>query len=64
MRAARDIVKPIVVLVLITLFVVLNLVNSRSGRAIMAARDNRIAGQTFHHGGRGKRQSGADLLLR
>ena len=35
-----------VVLVLITLFVVLNLVNSRSGRAIMAARDNRIAAES------------------
>lgn len=31
------------VLVLITLFVVLNMVSSRSGRAIMAVRDNRIA---------------------
>lgn len=34
-----------VILVLITLFVVLNLVNSRSGRAIMAIRDNRIAAE-------------------
>ena len=30
-------------LVMFTLFVVQNLINSRSGRAIMAARDNRIA---------------------
>ena len=34
------------VLVLFTLFVVLNLVNSRSGRAIMAVRDNRIAAES------------------
>ncbi|MBR1828011.1 MAG: branched-chain amino acid ABC transporter permease [Atopobiaceae bacterium] len=34
------------VLVLITLFVVFNLVNSRSGRAIMAVRDNRIAAES------------------
>ena len=33
-------------LVLFTLFVVLNLVNSRSGRAIMAVRDNRIAAES------------------
>lgn len=33
------------VLVLVTLFVVQNLVNSRSGRAIMAIRDNRIAAE-------------------
>lgn len=32
-----------VILVLITLFIVMNLVNSRTGRAIMAIRDNRIA---------------------
>ena len=32
-------------LILFTLFVVLNLINSRSGRAIMAARDNRIAAE-------------------
>ena len=31
-----------IILLLITLFVVMNLVNSRSGRAIMAIRDNRI----------------------
>lgn len=31
------------VLILVTLFVVLNLINSRHGRAIMAVRDNRIA---------------------
>lgn len=34
------------VLILITLFVVLNLVRSRSGRAIMAIRDNRIAAES------------------
>ena len=34
------------VLVLFTLFVVLNLINSRTGRAIMAARDNRIAAES------------------
>lgn len=35
-----------VVLILITLFIVLNLINSRSGRAIMAIRDNRIAAES------------------
>ena len=35
-----------VVLLLITLFIVLNLVNSRSGRAIMAIRDNTIAAES------------------
>jgi len=34
-------------LILFTLFVVLNLVNSRSGRAIMATRDNRIAAEAM-----------------
>jgi len=34
-------------LVMFTLIVVLNLVNSRSGRAIMAARDNRIAAESM-----------------
>ncbi len=33
--------------VLITLFIVLNLINSRSGRAIMAVRDNRIAAEAM-----------------
>ena len=33
-------------LVLFTLFVVLNLINSRSGRAIMSIRDNRIAAES------------------
>ena len=33
-------------LVMVTLIVVLNLVNSRSGRAIMALRDNRIAAES------------------
>ena len=35
------------ILILFTLFVVLNLVNSRSGRAIMAIRDNRIAAESM-----------------
>lgn len=35
-----------VVLVLVALFVIFNLVNSRTGRAIMAARDNRIAAES------------------
>ena len=35
------------VLILFALFVVLNLVNSRSGRAIMATRDNRIAAEAM-----------------
>ncbi len=35
------------VLVLFTLFVVLNLINSRSGRAIMASSDNRIAAEAM-----------------
>lgn len=35
-----------VVLILITLFIVQNLVNSRSGRAIMSTRDNRIAAES------------------
>ena len=35
------------VLILFSLFVVLNLVNSRSGRAIMASRDNRIAAEAM-----------------
>ena len=34
------------ILLLVTLFVVFNLVNSRSGRAIMAVRDNRIAAES------------------
>ena len=36
-----------IILLLITLFVVMNLVNSRSGRAIMAIRDNRIAAESI-----------------
>lgn len=36
-----------VILVLITLFIVLNLINSRSGRAIMSIRDNRIAAESI-----------------
>ena len=35
-----------IILILITLFIVLNLTNSRSGRAIMAIRDNRIAAES------------------
>ncbi len=35
-----------VVLILVTLFIVLNLIHSRSGRAIMAIRDNRIAAES------------------
>ncbi len=35
-----------IILILVTLFIVLNLVNSRSGRAIMALRDNRIAAES------------------
>ena len=35
------------ILVMITLFVVMNLVNSRDGRAIMAIRDNRIAAESI-----------------
>lgn len=34
------------ILILVTLFIVLNLVNSRAGRAIMALRDNRIAAES------------------
>ena len=36
-----------VILVLFTLFVVLNLINSRHGRAIMAVRDNKIAADSI-----------------
>ena len=35
------------ILVLITLFVIMNLVNSRDGRAIMSIRDNRIAAESI-----------------
>ena len=35
-----------IILVLLTLFIVLNLMNPRSGRAIMAIRDNRIAAES------------------
>ncbi len=35
-----------IIVLLITLFIVLNLINSRSGRAIMAIRDNRIAAES------------------
>ncbi|MBO5092835.1 MAG: branched-chain amino acid ABC transporter permease [Lachnospiraceae bacterium] len=36
-----------VVLILLTLFVILNLIHSRDGRAIMAIRDNRIAAESI-----------------
>ncbi|MDO4268918.1 MAG: branched-chain amino acid ABC transporter permease [Eubacteriales bacterium] len=36
-----------VLLVLLTLFIVLNLIHSRAGRAIMAIRDNRIAAESI-----------------
>lgn len=36
-----------VILILITLFIVLNLIQSRDGRAIMAIRDNRIAAESI-----------------
>lgn len=35
-----------VILIMVSLFIVLNLVNSRAGRAIMALRDNRIAAES------------------
>ena len=35
-----------ILLILLTLFIVLNLINSRTGRAIMAIRDNRIAAES------------------
>lgn len=35
-----------VILIFVTLFIVLNLIHSRSGRAIMAIRDNRIAAES------------------
>ena len=35
------------VLILVTLFIVLNLVHSRTGRAVMAVRDNRIAAESI-----------------
>lgn len=36
-----------IILVLITLFIVLNLIHSRAGRAIMSIRDNRIAAESI-----------------
>ncbi len=36
-----------IILLLVTLFIVLNLINSRAGRAIMAIRDNRIAAESI-----------------
>ena len=35
-----------VILILITLFIVLNFINSRTGRAVMSIRDNRIAAES------------------
>ncbi len=35
-----------IILILVTLFIVLNLINSRDGRAIMSIRDNRIAAES------------------
>ena len=35
------------IMILITLFIVLNLINSRHGRAVMAVRDNRIAAESM-----------------
>lgn len=35
------------ILILLTLFIVMNLINSRDGRAIMAIRDNRIAAESI-----------------
>ena len=35
-----------IILILVTLFIVLNLINSRAGRAIMSIRDNRIAAES------------------
>ena len=35
------------ILIMVTLFIVLNLINSRDGRAIMAIRDNRIAAESI-----------------
>lgn len=35
-----------IILILITLFIVQNIINSRTGRAVMAIRDNRIAAQS------------------
>lgn len=36
-----------IILLLVTLFIVLNLINSRAGRAIMSIRDNRIAAESI-----------------
>lgn len=36
-----------IILILLALFIILNLINSRSGRAIMAIRDNRIAAESI-----------------
>lgn len=35
-----------IILILLTLFIVINMINSRTGRAIMAIRDNRIAAES------------------
>ena len=36
-----------ILLILVTLFIVLNLINSRTGRAVMAVRDNKIAAESI-----------------
>ena len=36
-----------IILILVTLFIVQNIINSRTGRAIMAIRDNRIAAESI-----------------
>ena len=36
-----------IILILITLFLILNLVHSRTGRAVMSVRDNRIAAESI-----------------
>ncbi|MDD3142522.1 MAG: branched-chain amino acid ABC transporter permease [Lachnospiraceae bacterium] len=36
-----------IILILVTLFIILNLINSRDGRAIMSIRDNRIAAESI-----------------
>lgn len=36
-----------ILLILVTLFVILNLINSRTGRAVMAVRDNKIAAESI-----------------
>ena len=52
-----------VVLILVTLFFVLNFVNSRTGRAVMAVRDNKIAADSIGISIRRSRRSGQHLGL-